>query len=303
MPSRDDLGRVHKKLRIHKSPGSGAFIAPAPPLAELPNHKHPGHKPPARWRRWQCFQRLSPQPEPDPDLDPDSAPTPSCRDAQSDAVIVFDSVSVCVCVGVCVCVRTKWWQQNVPQLPLRPHLTKPMMIPMTIFYSWQVATAQPGAGFVPPWLRCLHAFAALPCPGPPPTLVRRANLSAQIQLTIRHCHRHLPGQRQTATTQEEEEEEEDEDEYDGEQPTPSIYAPRQASPAGSGCLSVSMSMSVSLSVSQSVPSCPDCPRTVCASSPAVSSVSKFSHVTSQTRPDQTPVRQWARDGKGGSLNG
>lgn len=40
------------------------------------------------------------------------------------------------------------WQQNVPQLPLRPHphphsrLTKPMMIPMTIFYSWQVATAQ-----------------------------------------------------------------------------------------------------------------------------------------------------------------
>lgn len=150
MPSRDDLGRVHKKLRIHKSPGSGAFIAPAPPLSELPNHKHPGHKPPARWRRWQCFQRLSPQPEPDPDPDPDSAPTPSCRDAQSDAVIVFDSVSVCVCVGVCVCVRTKWWQQNVPQLPLRPHLTKPMMIPMTIFYSWQVATAQPGAGLVPP---------------------------------------------------------------------------------------------------------------------------------------------------------
>lgn len=40
------------------------------------------------------------------------------------------------------------WQQNVPQLPLRPHphlqppLTKPTMIPMTIFYSWQVATAQ-----------------------------------------------------------------------------------------------------------------------------------------------------------------
>lgn len=38
------------------------------------------------------------------------------------------------------------WQQNVPQLPLRPHphprLTKPMMIPMTIFYSRQVATAQ-----------------------------------------------------------------------------------------------------------------------------------------------------------------
>jgi len=64
------------------------------------------------------------------------------------------------------------WQQNVPQLPLRPHphLTKPMMIPMTIFYSWQVATA--------PWTRNPES-----------------QTPHRIQLTIRHCHRHSLGQR------------------------------------------------------------------------------------------------------------
>lgn len=80
------------------------------------------------------------------------------------------------------------WQQNVPQLPLRPHphlqppLTKPTMIPMTIFYSWQVATAQrlttdahgppTDNQTLPPPLSfgaaSRHCPCPCPCPGPCP---------------------------------------------------------------------------------------------------------------------------------------